>query len=212
MQTLQNGVMVPTNSDPYNLTADLAAMGSSSGVVIPVASQAIQDGLTKLLGRVIVRTDLPSQPMFRCDSVNWLQITGVQHAEYTGPALTTTAGTGVNFGGAGGGLFSNDATRTVNNGFVQPDSAGKVKILQSGTYALSAIILPTTAPAAYSLQINDSTSAAVLASVGGTGYGNKEQSIAAPNVYLAANTVIEFTLVTSTAVTLGSRVRLTKVQ
>lgn len=212
MQTLQNGVMVPTNSDPYNLTADLAAMGSSSGVVIPVASQATQDGLTKLLGRVIIRTDLNSQPMFRCDSTNWLQITGIQHAEYTGPAFTTTAGTGVNFGGPGAVAFVADAAATVNNAFVQPDAAGRVKTLQAGVYSMSEIILPTGVPGSYTLSINDITTGKVLASIGGSGYGNKEESLDASNVYLPANTVIEFNLATSNAVTLGSRIRITKVQ
>jgi hypothetical protein len=136
-----------------------------------------------------------------------------RHAEYTGPAFTTTAGAGVNFGnGTGGTAFAADTTKTFNNGFVQPDVGGRIKILQTGVYALSGIILPTTVPASFSLSINDITNTAVLASIGGVGYGNKEQSIPAPNLYIAANTIIEFNLVTSNAVTIGSRIRITKEQ
>ncbi|MCO4257421.1 hypothetical protein [Pseudarthrobacter cellobiosi] len=135
-----------------------------------------------------------------------------RHAEYTGPAFTTSAGVGVNFGGPGAGLFTVDSGTTFNNTFVQPDSAGRVKILLAGVYSFAAIILPTTVPASFSLNIANITSPARIASIGGVGYGDKEQSVGAPGVYLPANTVIEFNLATSNAVTLGSRIKITKEQ
>jgi hypothetical protein len=135
------------------------------------------------------------------------------HAEYTGPAFTTTAATGTNFGnGTGGTAFVVQSAKTFNNDFVQPDVGGRLKILTTGVYTLSGIILPTTVPASFSINITDVTNATRLGCIGGIGYGDKEQSITAPNTYLAADTVIEFNLVTSNAVTLGSRVRVTKIQ
>lgn len=135
-----------------------------------------------------------------------------RHAEYTGPAFTTSAGIGVNFGGPSAGLFVADTGKTFNNTFVQPDAAGRVMILQSGVYAFSGIILPTGLPASYSLQILDITHSSILGSNSGVGYGDKEQGVNAPNAYLPANTVVEFRLVVSNAITLGSRIRITREQ
>ena len=55
MQTLQNGIQVPTNSDPYNITADLATMGRTANVIIPVTSQEQRDGLPSLFVGMTVR-------------------------------------------------------------------------------------------------------------------------------------------------------------
>lgn len=58
MQNLDNGIIVPTNGDPYNLTDDLADMGKSAFVVTPVASQAVRDGITeKGTGTTVRRLD-----------------------------------------------------------------------------------------------------------------------------------------------------------
>ena len=57
MQTLQNGIEVPTNSDEYDLTADLAGMGNTANVIVRVASAAARDALTKTAGLTVYRTD-----------------------------------------------------------------------------------------------------------------------------------------------------------
>lgn len=58
MQTLQNKIVVPTNSDPYDLTDDLAAMGNATNAIIVVASAAARDALTgKFAGMTVYRTD-----------------------------------------------------------------------------------------------------------------------------------------------------------
>jgi hypothetical protein len=205
--------MVPVNADAYNLTADLATMADKSNVVTICPSQAARDALTLYTGRLVMRTDLPSNPVFRYDGTVWQQITGLHHAEYTGPAFATTAGTGTNFSnGTGGTPFAADSSKTFNNDFVQPDVGGCIKILQTGEYNLFGIILPTTLPASFSLTISDITNVATIANIGGVGYGVKEQSITASGVYIAANTVVQFGIVTSNAVTIGSRIRITKVQ
>lgn len=57
-QTLDNGIILPINSDAYNLSTDLATAGNSTNTVTVVTSQAAQDALTKYTGRVCIRTDL----------------------------------------------------------------------------------------------------------------------------------------------------------
>lgn len=58
MQTLNNGMTVPTNGDPYNLTADLAAMGESAFVITPVSTQAARDAIAgKKVGTTVRRLD-----------------------------------------------------------------------------------------------------------------------------------------------------------
>lgn len=58
MQTLQNGIVVPTNSDEYDLTADLATMGATTNSVITVADATARDALTKTAGMHVYRTDV----------------------------------------------------------------------------------------------------------------------------------------------------------
>lgn len=70
-QTRQNGIVVPTNSDPYNLTADLAKAADSTNVLIPVTSQAVRDALTKHPGLTVVRLDLTGTPLETWDGSAW---------------------------------------------------------------------------------------------------------------------------------------------
>lgn len=57
MQTLDNGIQVPTNSDPYKLTQDLTTMAASTKPVTVVASAAARDALSKYTGRKVYRSD-----------------------------------------------------------------------------------------------------------------------------------------------------------
>ena len=71
MQILQNGIEVPTNSDPYNLTDDLANMGSTTNTVVLVATQAARDALTKYDGLSVRRLDLTGRPTETWDGSKW---------------------------------------------------------------------------------------------------------------------------------------------
>lgn len=74
-QTLKNKVVVPTNSDEYNLTADLATAFGGANVVIPIGSSAERTTLTTagvMNGQCIVRTDLPGLPIERWNGTKWL--------------------------------------------------------------------------------------------------------------------------------------------
>lgn len=75
MQTLKNKVVVPTNSDEYDLTADLAAAFLGANVVIPIGSAAERTALTALgvmTGQCIIRTDQPGQPIETWNGTKWL--------------------------------------------------------------------------------------------------------------------------------------------
>lgn len=69
-QTLDNGVIVPVNSDAYNLCPDLQTMGNAVKGVTPVANQAARDALTTFNGRVVWRQDLLQFEVY--DGSTWL--------------------------------------------------------------------------------------------------------------------------------------------
>jgi len=72
MQTLQNGIEVPTNSDTYKLTEDLAKMGDTSNVAIPVQNKDARDALDgKFPGMIVCRLDLPNAPLETYDGTDW---------------------------------------------------------------------------------------------------------------------------------------------
>lgn len=74
-QTLNNGIIVPVPSDPYNPPADMANMGKSADVVRRVNGDAQQNALTDLrVGTVMVRTDLPGQPLFSWTGTLWMAV------------------------------------------------------------------------------------------------------------------------------------------
>lgn len=212
--TRWNKTKTPAGADGWNLTPDIGTALDSVNPVVPVANQAERDGLTpplgKYVGMAVTRADLGGVVEVWNGTI-WQAPVKRLHAEYTGPGITTTAASGTNFsGGTGGTAFTVDSAKTFNNDFVQPDVGGRVKILMDGEYALSGLILPTTVPASYSINITDVTNFTRLASIGGIGYGDKEQSASVPNAYILANTVIEFNITTSNAITMGSRIRISK--
>jgi len=74
-QTLKNKVVVPTNSDEYDLTADLATAFLGANVVIPIGSSSERTTLQTagvMTGQCIVRTDLPGQPIETWNGTKWL--------------------------------------------------------------------------------------------------------------------------------------------
>jgi len=77
-QTLPNGITSPINSDAYNLAADLATMGNSANVIIPVANQAARDALTAVNGMVVLRQDTGAIECYLSGA--WVPVTQVQGA------------------------------------------------------------------------------------------------------------------------------------
>lgn len=70
-QTRPNGAKVPINADAYNLAPDLATLGDSLNVVIPVANQAVRDALTPYPGMCVSRLDLAGAPIQTYDGTSW---------------------------------------------------------------------------------------------------------------------------------------------
>lgn len=91
MQTLPNGIEVPTNSDTYKLTEDLAKLGDTSNVVTKVVNQAARDALPNPeAGDPVVRLDVPGMPIEINDGSNWLR-----HIALLIYANTQTVGAGM---------------------------------------------------------------------------------------------------------------------
>lgn len=63
MQTLDNGIEVPTNSDEYNLTEDLEEAFQHVPGATLVSGEAQRDALEKWDGRSVQRLDLEGQPI-----------------------------------------------------------------------------------------------------------------------------------------------------
>ena len=91
MQTLQNGIEVPTNSDEYNLTADLGGMGGSANVIIVVSNAAARDALTKTTGMAVYRTEVARMEIW--NGARW-SVTASTERGYTYVTPSTIAGTG----------------------------------------------------------------------------------------------------------------------
>ena len=210
-QTRPNGIVVPVNSDTYNPTANLATMADTTNVIDPVPDAAAQTALeaSSLLfpGYAMVRTDIASMPIFLWDGAAFEQKTGLRHAEYTGPIVTTTAGIGTHVG-----ALVEDEDKSEGNDFVQPDVAGRLKILKTGVYAFTLLLRPSAAPGKSNVYLRNSTEGVNLAPAVGGDYGVPEVGTSSPNLYLPANTVIEFRLATTNPVNLGSLVTVTKWQ
>ena len=92
-QTLANGIITPINSDAYNETADLATMGNSSNVVIPVANQAARDALTPYAGMTVSRLDLTGAPLQVYDGTKWQHQGRRVKTLFNNTGMTNQAGT-----------------------------------------------------------------------------------------------------------------------
>ena len=77
-QTRPNGAKVPTNSDEYQLTQDLAAMADSLNVIIKVSSKAERDALPAADGWTVFRLDLGVQEARHGDV--WRRASDFMHA------------------------------------------------------------------------------------------------------------------------------------
>lgn len=133
-QTLPNGGWVPTNSDAYQLTADMARAITSLNVPIAVSSQAQRDGLAALfggtlpVGTMVLRTD---QSMFveKWNGTKW-QTTG--HSEWyrNGQSVPNITTWGV-------GALTQDGAKTTDTAFVSHPAADQLKFRDAGVYSIS---------------------------------------------------------------------------
>lgn len=199
MQTLANGIKVPTNSDAYNLTADLAVMGNAANVIIVAATAAVRDALpSKYLGMTVRRTDLGG-------ALEWWNGTawvGTRHAEFTTApnAVPTSVAWGL-------GVFTMDATKTDDTGFVTINATDKLQVRDAGIYAITATLSFGSAISGVSwLGIEPS----FVVPMGG---GLMVAGASIPNLKLAAGALIQPSLSHGSGSdrTFTSRVRVTRV-
>jgi hypothetical protein len=134
-QTLYNGAVVPTNSDAYDLTADLVTMCLSLNIPIPVANLAARNGLAALapggvlpIGTAVYRQD---QSMFteKWDGTTWRT---AGHSEWTrtGQLVITNTPWGV-------GALTIDTDKTTDTAFITHPSADVLRFRDAGTYAVT---------------------------------------------------------------------------
>lgn len=203
-QIRQNKVVVPINSDAYNLTGDLAAMADAANVVIPVASQSERDALTKKAGLCVVRTDLPNLPVERCDGTNWIGT--AQHAEFTSGSINIPANTLY-----GPGVYTADTGQTINGGFVTPDIADCLSITQAGLYQISFRVTGGTAIPSGWLEIHSKDDATVYYGNTIAGAGTGGSGGVSVNLYFPAPAIIRLRLYLTSAWTMsGTRARITR--
>lgn len=199
MQTLQNGIVVPTNSDPYQLTTDLAGMGAAANVIIPVATQAARDALTnKFVGMTVRRTDLGGALQWWSGSA-W---TGTRHAEFTTPANPVP--TGVAWGL---GVFTMDSSKTDDTGFVTIQATDQLKVRDAGIYSITVTVTFSAAISGVSWMGVESS---FVVPMGG---GLMVAGASIPNLKLAANAIIAPSLSHGSGSdrSFTSRVRVTRV-
>ena len=100
MQTLPNGVDTPTNSDPYNLTDDLAGAFMDANLVVPAASAGARDTYRDSRpGKVsiVVRTDITGLPLEIWDGTIWHRYSR-SYAKAAGTASIGIVGASVSAG------------------------------------------------------------------------------------------------------------------
>lgn len=207
-QTTWNKATVAAGTDPYNLVPDTKKAIDTAGLVFGVADDTEKAGLAALApGGVlpvpthVFQTD--KKRWFTWDGAVWTTTGSPYHAEFSGPIGTTVGGSG-----EGPGTLVVEATKTIDGSFVDIPGSGQLRVLKAGTYSGSFMVLPTTSPGTSSVEVTIS-GAKIGIAVGGD-YGGKEVFTQFGPRYLAANTVISFTLVTTNSITYGSYVTITK--
>ncbi|CAH0296471.1 hypothetical protein SRABI26_04395 [Arthrobacter sp. Bi26] len=133
-QTLYNGAWVPTNSDAYDLTADLAKICLSLNIPIPVANSSERNGLAALaggtlpVGTMVLRKD---QSMFveKWDGASW-KTSG--HCEWyrNNQVVPNTTVWGV-------GALTQDSAKTTDTAFVTHPAGDVLQFRDAGTYSIS---------------------------------------------------------------------------
>lgn len=206
-QTLYNGTVVPTNGDSYNLTADLATMGASLNLPIPVASAAARNALaaaaggTLPIGTMVIRKD---QSMFieTWDGTNW-KTSG--HCEWTrtGQVVPNITVWGV-------GALTQDATQTTDTAFITHPASDQLKFRDAGTYAISFTAKAVSAPSGRSFVEFQQSGSAIIRTVM---TGEDRGAAVIPNFRAAANDILTFDVFQTSGgnLTYDFRIRVTRV-
>ena len=219
-QTLTNGVQVFTNGDDYNLADDVADAFRTANVVIPVASQAVQDALAAAFGpadagKPITRKDLPGCPMFVWDGEDFRRVVAGNHLEI---GLTAGVNNANELWGPGSPATLTagiDTARSSNaDAFTFPVN-NVITVADDGLYEVSWYMYD------FRDEAGNPTSASgyiILTNLGGgikhssTGFtGVSDISLPSiPNLSLLAGDTLSFNFLTQTKIQCKHRIRLTK--
>lgn len=209
MQQLPNGITVPTNSDTYDLTGDLAKSFGQANVVIPVASLAARDALVKRAGMVVTRLDLGGLIEIWDASLNaWTR--GIQHAEFTGSTVPTPSQSW------GTGPLSLDSNASRYGGIFTSPANDRVALPGAGLYSISVRVQ-------MSVPATGTTWVAITDNGGGAVYtsydiqpGTSTGAASIPNFYAPAAQNIRIVFYSTTnpggsGYTLTSRIRVSRI-
>lgn len=197
-QTRDNGATVPTNSDPYNLTDDLAGMADSLSVITPVANAAARDLLIKFVGRTVRRLDVSG-------SLEWWD--GTQWIPNLISTIWTNSSNAVTTAGGGPGALTLDVVNSQNPSFITSPGPGQLQVALAGEYSFTWHASSLAGTSGYmSVKNQPATGTYVLVNYPAAG----EQSVGIANLYLAAGAIVTFVMGPSANVTIGSTIRASK--
>jgi plastocyanin len=206
-QTLYNGAVIPTNGDSYNLTTDLATMGASLNLPIPVSSKSARDALaaaaggTLPIGTMVTRRD---QSMFieTWDGTNWKTGGHVEwvHAGSVVPNITVW----------GVGALTQDSAQTTDTAFITHPASDQLKFRDAGTYAITCTAKASASSAGRSFVEIQSAGSAVIRTVM---TGEDRGAAVIPNYRAAANEILTFDVYQTSGgnLTYDFRIRVTRV-
>lgn len=201
-QTLDNGIVVPVNSDAYNLTPDLATMGKKTSVITNISTLAARNALST--------TDVPNRTIRRLDVGGSLEYW--DGTQWISSLISTiwTGNTGSVTGGSSGTppSLTLDSANSQNAGFIT-QAAGQLVAGLAGIYAFHMHCAFTTNTAGW-MAIKNQAGSGTFSLVNFTSGG--EQSIALPNLYLAANAQVSFIITpVTTQSNISATIRATKI-
>jgi plastocyanin len=207
-QTLYNGIVVPTNGDAYNLTADLATMGQSGITPIPVASLSARNALAAAapggvlpVPTVVIRKD---QSMFieTWDGSTWK---AGGHVEWTRTSQVVP-----NITVWGVGALTQDSAQTLDTAFITHPASDQLKFRDAGTYAITFTARASAAPSGRSFVEIQSAGSAVIRTVM---TGEDRGAAVIPNYRAAANEILTFDVYQTSGgnLTYDFRIRVTRV-
>lgn len=128
-----------------------------------------------------------------------------KHAEFTGPIVSQTAGSGVNYG-----LMTADSAKTFNNTFCSPGTTG-LTLLESGIYALVSVALPASSLGNVHMWATQNTSTIIM-SANAISYAQTQFLTTEVFSGLVGDNIQLGVTGSNTVNSIGSRVKLTKLQ
>jgi hypothetical protein len=206
-QNLYNGGWVPTNSDAYDLTADLAKICLSLNIPIPVDDQAERDGLAALaggtlkVGTMVLRKD---QSLFveKWDGSSW-KTSGHSEWSRSNQVVPTASPWGA-------GALTQDSSKTTDTAFVTHPASDTLRFRDAGNYAIT---FTATAEAAMTGRSFVEIRAAGVPLIRTVVTGEDRGAAIIPNYRAAANQDLTFVVYHSSGVnrTVDFRIRVTRI-